>query len=276
MDTIKSYFEHLFMALPVNGEVKRAKEELLGIAEDRYHELKDQGKSENEAIGTVIEEFGNIDELASELGISVNGRKSYREHFMEKKEAEIFLNTYEKADYHLGLGIFLLYISPVMLIFLGLLNSRSTWYNDISPIVSPAFIVCLGVPFLLVLIALGLCLIIYSLFSRRPYRYLENERFVTAYDAGVFINEKHVQQQRQFVFRIMIAVTLLVIGIVPLVFMGAFYDGVPVVIRGIAVDAFMVMYGLSIMFFILAGMSQKRFKIITQTGRFARKRLVRL
>lgn len=276
MDTIKSYFEHLFMALPATAEVRKAKEELLGMAEDRYHELKEQGKSENEAIGTVIEEFGNIDELASELGIGINDRKNFREHFLEKREAENFLSTYEKADFHLGLGVFLLYISPVMLIFLALLNSRVTWYNDISPVVSTAFIVCLGVPFLLVLIALGLCLIIYSSFSRRPYRYLERERFAAAYDTGVFINEKHVQQQKQFVFRIMLAVTLLVIGIVPLVFMGAFYDGVPVVVRGIAVDSFMIMYGFSIMFFILAGMSQKRFKIITQTGRFARKRLVRI
>ena len=38
--------------------------------EDKYNELKSEGKSENEAIGIVISEFGNIDELINELDIN--------------------------------------------------------------------------------------------------------------------------------------------------------------------------------------------------------------
>ena len=45
------------------------KEEILSNMEEKYRELKKQGHSENEAIGTVISEFGNIDELVRELGI---------------------------------------------------------------------------------------------------------------------------------------------------------------------------------------------------------------
>ena len=37
--------------------------------EDKYVELKAEGKSENEAIGIVISEFGNMEELIRELGI---------------------------------------------------------------------------------------------------------------------------------------------------------------------------------------------------------------
>lgn len=36
---------------------------------EKYNELKNDGKSENEAIGIVISEFGNIEELIEELGI---------------------------------------------------------------------------------------------------------------------------------------------------------------------------------------------------------------
>ena len=39
------------------------------MMEDKYTELKNEGKSENEAVGTVIAEFGNLDELAEDLGI---------------------------------------------------------------------------------------------------------------------------------------------------------------------------------------------------------------
>ena len=69
METIKDYIESMFKNLPQNEKVLKAKKELLQMMEDKYEELKNQGKSENEAIGTVISEFGNLEELAHELGI---------------------------------------------------------------------------------------------------------------------------------------------------------------------------------------------------------------
>lgn len=39
------------------------------MMEDKYSELIADGKSENEVIGTIIAEFGNLDELAESLGI---------------------------------------------------------------------------------------------------------------------------------------------------------------------------------------------------------------
>lgn len=70
METIKNYLESMFLNLPNTPEVYRAKSELLQMMEDKYTELKEEGKSENEAIGIVISEFGNLDELAADLGIA--------------------------------------------------------------------------------------------------------------------------------------------------------------------------------------------------------------
>lgn len=39
------------------------------MMEDKYSELIADEKSENEVIGTIIAEFGNLDELAESLGI---------------------------------------------------------------------------------------------------------------------------------------------------------------------------------------------------------------
>ncbi|MDO5495386.1 MAG: permease prefix domain 1-containing protein [bacterium] len=69
MDAITTYIEQMFRALPHTGEVRRAKAELLAMSEDRYHELRAEGLSENEAVGRVITQFGNLDELADDLGI---------------------------------------------------------------------------------------------------------------------------------------------------------------------------------------------------------------
>lgn len=70
METIRNYLENMFLNLPNTPEVYKAKNELWQMMEDKYTELKAEGKSENEAVGIVISEFDNLDELAQDLGIS--------------------------------------------------------------------------------------------------------------------------------------------------------------------------------------------------------------
>lgn len=57
----------MFQTWPINATTDRIKQQLLEIMEDKYQELIDQGKSNHEAIGQVISEFGNIEELRQEL-----------------------------------------------------------------------------------------------------------------------------------------------------------------------------------------------------------------
>ena len=69
MEAIRNYLESMFQNLPNTPEVQRAKSELWQMMEDKYTELINSGKSENEAVGTVISEFGNLDEISEVLGI---------------------------------------------------------------------------------------------------------------------------------------------------------------------------------------------------------------
>ena len=69
MNTIRNYLDNMFRNLPNTEAVRKAKAELLQMMEDKYEELIKEGKTENEAIGVVISEFGNLDELADSLGI---------------------------------------------------------------------------------------------------------------------------------------------------------------------------------------------------------------
>ena len=66
METIRNYLETMFARLPITLEVQKAKNELWQMMEDKYTELIKDGKTENEAVGIVISEFGNLDELAEE------------------------------------------------------------------------------------------------------------------------------------------------------------------------------------------------------------------
>ena len=78
METIRNYLNAMFAGLPDTPEVRRAYEELAAMMEDKYTELTEEGLSENEAVGTVISEFGNLEELAQTLGIEdyLNARAS--------------------------------------------------------------------------------------------------------------------------------------------------------------------------------------------------------
>ena len=69
METIKNYLESMFRGLPLTEKVMKAKSELLQMMEDKYTELIRSGKTENEAVGDVIQNFGNLEDLADELGI---------------------------------------------------------------------------------------------------------------------------------------------------------------------------------------------------------------
>ena len=75
MEAIREYLHNLFISLPETPEVLRAKAALLEMMEDKYDELVSEGKSEKEAVGIVISEFGNLEELAEELGIKDYLRK---------------------------------------------------------------------------------------------------------------------------------------------------------------------------------------------------------
>lgn len=66
---IETYINSLFIHLPHTRELERARRELLQMSEDKYAELIARDVSPHEATGRVITEFGNLDELADDLGI---------------------------------------------------------------------------------------------------------------------------------------------------------------------------------------------------------------
>lgn len=77
MEAIRQYLDQLFVQLPPTPQVLKAKQELGQMMEDKYTELIYQGKSHQEAMNQVIAEFGNLDELAQDLGIQnfMHGRQ---------------------------------------------------------------------------------------------------------------------------------------------------------------------------------------------------------
>lgn len=102
METIRNYLKAMFAGLPDTPEVRKAYEELAAMMEDKYTELIDEGKSENEAVGTVISEFGNRDELAQSLGIEeyMSSKASSEQSQDSEKTSGISGEPHAEANAH--------------------------------------------------------------------------------------------------------------------------------------------------------------------------------
>lgn len=70
MNKIRNYVENSFASLPRTKEVAEVKMNIIESMEERYETLIAEGKNENEALGAVIAEFGSMDEIRQELGIT--------------------------------------------------------------------------------------------------------------------------------------------------------------------------------------------------------------
>ena len=161
METIKNYLESMFRNLPNTSEVIKAKNELLQMMEDKYTELRREGKSENEAVAKVIAEFGNLDEVAASLGIKeVIGETKEREcRNVTMEEVKDFITDKISSIILRAVAVVLFIMSPVPTIILD---------NGIT-------VEWLGPVMLFVFIAIGVALCIISGNRIEQWRFLRHE-----------------------------------------------------------------------------------------------------
>lgn len=169
METIRMYLDNMFSALPTTAQMTEIKNNILSNMEEKYNELKAAGKSENEAIGIVISEFGNIDELVSELGIK---REEETENYpmISKEETYSYIAVKKTCGLQIGFGVFLCILAPASLILFNQLFEDGVFgpklMNDTGSVLS------LIPLFLLVAVAVGI--FIFSGMNFEKYKHIEN------------------------------------------------------------------------------------------------------
>ena len=135
METIRNYLETMFANMPNTPEVRRAKDELLQMMEDKYNELIAEGVNENAAVGTVISEFGNLDELAEDLGLTkevdeVNNRQeNVNRRFVSMDEVKRYLSYRTKSAIFVSVGVMLCIISVIFPIIGGISSGISEGFS---------------------------------------------------------------------------------------------------------------------------------------------------
>lgn len=237
MEVLKNYLETMFAKMPETEDVARAKQELWSMMEDKYNELIAEGKHENEAIGTVISEFGNLEEISESLGLKKDETKEEPKEFsLENRtnseqinysgkrlvaldEALAYISDVTASRFLLGLGVMFCIFAPAGPI-LGSGLGNVFFLRLISGLLNG-----LGVTLLFVLSGIGVGLIVLSSARKKEWKYLRKKECCIDYETRDYVkNEKDINGVRKSLM-LSLGIVLCCISVAPVVFFGTIFDG---------------------------------------------------
>ncbi len=210
MNTIYNYVESIFINLPRTEEIERLKEDMLINMEEKYDDLKGQGFSENEAIGTVLSEFGNIDEIIEEYNLSLENENEFEdpnELNMSREDVEDYLHHRQQFSFAMAIGVFLCIIAvPIMFVFQIML--RYFTGTDRSFLI--------GVAAMLFVIAIGVGLFV--VFGMKESHYPFDKKILKL-DTLTYsrLSEDYKQFKPRFGYAIATGVVLCIVGVIALI-----------------------------------------------------------
>lgn len=239
METIKNYLETMFAKLPITVEVQKAKNELWQMMEDKYTELMNDGKTENEAVGIVISEFGNLDELSEELGIrdfviqeNRNTGSAFRN--MTLVEVKDYLHDKARSAYTIALGVFLCIISCC-----GYMMDISwNWRGGI-------YATC----FMFLMIATAVGLFMYSSFVMGKWKFLKEKQCSVDFATAEYVHNRRESFRVTHAMMITIGVILCILSVLPIMIVGSLFSWS----SGFGVVLMFVFIGIGVFLFVAAG-----------------------
>lgn len=261
METIKTYLDNLFANLPKTVKVMELKDNILANMEDKYNELKSQGKTENEAIGIVISEFGNIDELVNELGIQKN-TDSPKGVLVTRVEAEGYLQVKRVNGLQIGIGVLLCILAPAALILLSTLVENGVIFTNLSE--DAAYMPGLIALFVLITTAVGI--FIYSGMSFERYKYME-EGVQLPYDVETSLKQKYQSYNPTYYLCVIVGVCLCILS--PVILLGASLLGDDITEYG--VPLMLTIIAFAVFLFITSGTVREGYEKLLKVGDYAPK-----
>ena len=188
MDTIDTFLTAMFAPYPSTPRLLEAKGELRTMMEDAYADAIAQGRTHNEAVGQVITDFGNLEELAPILGIeteirpvatasddlNASGADKYGRPMVTLADAQALAEARRTTGALLGRGVAILTVAPIPLMLSSSLNREATGLLPVSKEVAPI----IALPLTLVLVAIGVAILIQRSRAFVSLKHLTDGEFV--------------------------------------------------------------------------------------------------
>ena len=269
MEAIREYLHNMFLNLPETPQVLRAKAELMEMMEDKYEELMQEGMSEKEAVGTVISEFGNLDELAEELGIDgfVNQEQTQSETMGNSttddtsrqsdsrwglEEVRRYLSDGRKHARMIALGVMLCIWSPL----LSSVSDGAVEEGYITNILSDAMD---GSLFLFV----GIAVLLFIMASNCHKRYAKIKHYaINLYEqAGSYLMIRGKKDENKRFVLLCLGVPLCVFSVIPSMF-SDYIDNA--LIQEIMDSSVLFIVGIAVYCFVYGGSVKNRYKDLSK------------
>lgn len=232
MNVIIAYLETMFSSYPQTPRLLEAKEELRAMMEDAYSGLIAEGRSHNEAVGQVITEFGNLDELAPSLGISAEiggaapapsaptgpadahaesvAPAKPRPKPIQLDEAQRFADARRRAQPKLATAVALFVLAPAaMFLVIGFSeqSGESVWGQSLGAI---------SLLPLLVMIAIGVIIILSRERSLSEFKHITQGNFSGNPVVVEWVRDLERTHERRRITSLQIAVGLWILAAAPI------------------------------------------------------------
>ena len=252
MNAIEQHIKYLFQDLPETDEIKRIKNDLHLNAMDRFDELIANGKAESEALGTIIIEMGDRDDLLQ--GFGYNQDQDLRDYSTNTlTEAKYIIEAYRDESNKIALGILMILVGA------GLIPTLDT-FNLVS----------IGIVLLLVFVALAVGLFIYGgmrLESVEESLHDEDKEFYLTDEDYRIVEDQYRDFKESNRFRIPLGVMLSIASAVPIILFG-FY-GSDFLIERYGVLLLVTLVGLGVYQFVKYGMVDTAYQKVLNLGEYS-------
>lgn len=273
MDAIFSYLDNMFAHLPKTEEVKRAKSELGQMMEDKYNQLRAEGRSDNEAVGQVISEFGNLSELAEELGISNQYQQASSEDnfvYVTAAEGETFIEKTKKAANMIGGGVAAIMLGVISVIFFS--SYAEGIFSQVLGGDEPNKVyLAVGLGLLFILIAFAVYLFVMTGIANEKYKIFD-KKVVKLDPHNKLLIQKAKENHRPVLMRkISIGVGQILLAVAALTVAGVLFEDNEAVLVCF-VCLLLLIIGISVWLFVSGGAIQSAYDKLLNEGDYTLER----
>ncbi len=252
MEAIQQHINFLFKDLPDTDEIKRIKTDLYMNAVDRFEELMLEGNTESEALGTVIIEMGDRDDLLE--GFGYDQETDLKDHSIHSlSDARFLIASYNFEANKIGLGILLILLGAGLIPTLDTLN-----------------LAAIGVIFLLGFVAVAVGMFISaglrlegieeSIQDKESVFYLTDEDYE-------IVREQYLLFKDENRFRIPVGVMLCIVAPIPVIFFG-FLDN-EFLVQRYGIILLMLAVGIGVYQFVKYGMNETAYEKVLNLGEYS-------
>ena len=247
MEAIRNYLDNMFANLPGTESVLRAKEELWQMMEDKYTELISEGKSENEAVGSVISEFGNLSELAEALGLEEEIKEQQEEEtvhpgrILNTEDAEGYIKMRRDQAIPFSLGIALCILSVIGPILITSVLNLPDAFAPLSMFIT---------------VMAGVGLIIYGNHMKRKWKFIHKENCSLSMEATKYVTAEEDRYDGTYVAETIIGIICCASAWIPAVIFDEFLS-IPDELSGVF---FFLLIAIGVFLLIHSSLCKKGYK----------------